>query len=299
MAKHKRQHYIPSSYLEAWCDPDTPTGQTPYIWRFSKDGSQIIKKSPQKIFYETDMYTIYTEDGKRDLHLEYNLSRVEGEFAKLRNRKLRRKQVLTFQEHLVLCMFVAAMFARTKAYGKHQSSQWQKALDLAEKVQSAFENASPEQRKQMAAALSSPYADKERSMSMEDVRELVEHPVQSLLSANVVQIAPLLQKKPFLVLETNDNASFITSDNPCVWFDPADYRNPRPFGAGGLISPTLEITLPLSPTQILFFGGKLLISGAYMSINDINMVKNLNKRTRLFADEFFVSNRPKIDPDLL
>ena len=38
MSKHKKQHFIPRSYLESWCDPKTPHGQNPYIWLFSKDG---------------------------------------------------------------------------------------------------------------------------------------------------------------------------------------------------------------------------------------------------------------------
>lgn len=124
MTKHKRQHYIPSSYLEAWCDLSTPAGQTPYVWQFSRDGSQSRKKAPRKIFYETDMYTINTAGGERDLHLEMNLSRVEDRFSKLREKKLRQKRSLTPKEHYTLCIFVATMHARTKAYGKHQSSQW-------------------------------------------------------------------------------------------------------------------------------------------------------------------------------
>lgn len=269
--------------------------QTPYVWRFSKDCSQVSKKAPQKIFYETDMYTIFTPEGDRDLHLEYNLSRVEGEFAKVRTRKLGRKRKITSQEHLVLCMFVAAMFARTKAYAKHQSSQWQKALDMAEKIQAILDKATPEERKRMSAALSSPHSGDENSLSIEEVREIVEKPIQSMLSANVVQIAPLLYERPYLILEAPIGNSFITSDNPCVWFDPADYQNPRPFGAGGLISPTLEITLPLSPKQMLFFGGALITSGVYIPI-DNEMVDSLNKRTRLFSDEFFISNNPKVKP---
>jgi hypothetical protein len=244
------------------------------------------------------MYTVFTPDGNRDLHLEYNLSRVEGEFAKLRARKLNRKQQLTPQEHLVLCMFVAAMFARTKAYAKHQSSQWQRALDLAERIQSAMDNATPEERKRMQAALSSPHTDKDKSLSMDEVEELVENPIQSMLSANVVQTTPLLYKRPFLVLETSDSTGFITSDDPCVWFDPASYQNPRPFGAGGLISPTLEITLPLSPNQMLFSGGKLILSGLYIPIDDA-MLDNLNKRTRLSSDEFFISNSSIVNPSWL
>ena len=298
MSKHKKQHYIPASYLEAWCDPNTPSGHIPFVWRFSKDGSQVSKKSPKKIFYETDMYTIVTPEGDRDLNLEYNLSKVESEFAKVRTRKLGRKQKITSQEHMVLCMFVAAMFARTKAYAKHQSSQWQKALDMAEKIQAVMDKATPEERKRMSAALSSPHTKNEKSLSMEEVREIVEKPIQSMLSANVVQTAPLLFEKPFLILEAPIGNSFITSDNPCVWFDPADYQNPRPFGAGGLISPTLEITLPLSPKQLLFFGGKLIVSGLYLPAEN-EMVDNLNKRTRLFSDEFFVSNNSKVKPSWL
>lgn len=298
MAKHKRQHFIPSSYLEAWCDPNTPSGHTPYVWRFSKDSSQVSKKAPQKILYETDMYTIFTPDGNRDLHLEYNLSRVEGEFAKLRAHKLKRNQQITSQEHLVLCMFVAAMFARTKAYAKHQSSQWQRALDLAERIQSAMDDATPEERKQMQAALSSPHTNEERSLSMDEVRELVEKPIQSMLSSNVVQTAPLLCKMPFLILETSDSTGFITSDDPCVWFDPTSYQNSRPFGAGGLISPTLEITLPLSPNQMMYFGGKLILSGLYIPIDDA-ILDNLNKRTRLSSDEFFISNSSVVNSSWL
>lgn len=293
MFEHKKQHFIPSSYLEAWCDPNTPAGQTPYVWRFSKEGSQVSKKAPQKIFYETDMYTIITPEGDRDLHLEYNLSRVEGEFAKVRTRKLGRRQKITSQEHMALCMFVAAMVARTKAYAKYQSSQWQRVVDMAEKIQAAMDNATPEERKRMSAALSSPHTKSERSFSIQEARELAEKPIQSMLSTNVVQTAPLLFEKPYVILQAPIENSFITSDNPCVWFDPADYQNPRPFGAGGLISPTLEIILPLSPKQMLFFGGKLIVSSLYLPAGN-EMVDNLNKRTRLFSDEFFVSNSSKV-----
>ena len=70
--------------MRAWCDPDCPPGQTPYVWRFPKNGGAPRNKSPEKLFHQTDMYTVRTEDGERDLTLETNLSRLEGEFTKLR-----------------------------------------------------------------------------------------------------------------------------------------------------------------------------------------------------------------------
>jgi len=293
--KHKRQHFIPSSYLEAWCDPSSPADQTPYVWRFSKDGREVKNKASKKLFYEKDMYTIYDNDGLRDLHLETNLSNVESEFAKLREKKLKTRQLLNSKDCLILCMFVAAMYGRTKAYGEQQSKNWQKVLAMGEKFHAAFEKASPEEQKRMARALAFPGLDREKIITLEDVKEIVEQPIQSFLSANVTILAPMLFKRPFLILETTVSNSFITSDNPCIWFDPAIYQKPRPPGAGGLISPTLEITMPLSPSQIIFFGMKLIISGRYMLITD-QVVDNLNFRTRFGSHKYFVSNNPKARP---
>ena len=186
--KHKRQHYVPSSYLKAWCDPETPTGHTPYIWRFSKNGEHKSKKAPKKIFYEKDLYTVHGNDGQRDLHLEYNLSRVEHEFYKLRKNKLSKRKPLTSEEHLLLCTFTAAMYGRTKKHKEHWGSQWKQVLDLGEKIKTAFEEASPKARKQMVSALNTPHSDERESLTMEDVRELAKNPIPSTLSNTVTYV---------------------------------------------------------------------------------------------------------------
>lgn len=69
MRTHEKQHFVPQAYLRAWCDPTTPDGQEPYVWRFNKDGSDARRKAPAKIFRETDMYTIPLPGGGRDLVL--------------------------------------------------------------------------------------------------------------------------------------------------------------------------------------------------------------------------------------
>ena len=287
--KHKRQHYIPNFYLQAWCDPNCPVGQTPYVWRFSKDGTQVRNKSPEKIFYEKDFYTIRAEDGERDLILESNLSRLEGEFSTLRKDKLSKRLPLSSKDHLILCMFVAAMYGRTKAYKEHWSKQWQRALELGERMQQWMDNASSDDRNRMAKTLSEPHADREDGLSLEDVRKMVEQPIQETLSGIVTDVSPMLFKIPLIIMETSPTLGFITSDAPCIWFDPAVYKKPVPSWAGGLVSPTIEITLPLSPFQTLFFGKELIVSGIYLPVDEVT-VENLNKRTRLGAHEYFVSN---------
>ncbi len=292
--KHKRQHYVPRSYLRAWCDPDCPPGHTPYVWVFSKSGGQARRKSPGKIFRETDMYTVHTEDGQRDLTLETNLSRTEEAFSKLRREKLDKRLPLSSAERLRLCTFAAAAHGRTRAYAAHWSNQWEKVLEIGSKMEQAFENASEEQRAQMSIASRTPPGTEARGhMTMEEVRRIVQQPVQSTLSVTVVAEAPLLFETPFVILETSTAPGFITSDAPCVWFDPARSRLPPGSGAGGLVSPTIEITLPLSPKQMLMFGNRPWMRGQYLPVPDEDLVNGLNKRTRLHAHEHFVSSREK------
>src|SRR5882762_10371422 len=76
MSKHKKQHVIPNCYLKAWCDPLTPTGQIPYIWRISKDGSQSRKRAPEKSFTANDRYTITLPNGERNLVVEHTLAEI-------------------------------------------------------------------------------------------------------------------------------------------------------------------------------------------------------------------------------
>jgi len=217
-------------------------------------------------------------NGTRDLTLEENLSRLEQAFSEIRRAKLRRRLPLTAEEHLRLCMFTMAMHGRTRDYKTHWSQQWGQALELLDRVQTAVEQATPEQRTRMRQALQSPNPSGER-LTREDVVEHMNRPIQAGLPVLATDGASMLFQIPFVILAVRDPVRFITSDTPCVWFDPASYEKPPPFGAGGLVSPTLEITLPLSPTQMLFFGRKLVVSNTYLTVSDKTAVQSLNRRT--------------------
>jgi hypothetical protein len=82
--QRSRQHYVPSSYLKAWCEPETPTGQTPYVWIIAKDRSSTNKRAPDNIFKERELYTIRLPDGSRDLTLEEGLAGLEKDFCRIR-----------------------------------------------------------------------------------------------------------------------------------------------------------------------------------------------------------------------
>lgn len=287
----KKQHFVPASYLKAWCDKTTPSNQEPYVWVFPKSGGEAKRKSPEKIFRETDFYTIKQIDGERDLILENGLSQLESQFSLLRQKKLSQRKPLNFQDRSVLCSFVAAMSERTKSRREFIREQWQRVLDLGNEIAEKMENATPEQRKQMSSVLR-PLPNSGPSMSMNDVKNIVDNPMQSFLVMGIATIAPALFNMHFGILDTVDSPAFISSDNPCIWFDPDLFIKPKPFGAGGLISPSIEISFPLSPNQYIIFGRKLLLDGRYVPVKpDDPLVHAINIRTWEYSDESFVADQ--------
>ncbi len=288
---HKKQHFVPATYLKAWCDVNSPPNYEPYVWVFPKNGGEPKSKPPEKIFWETDFYTIKKINGERDLVLEHGLAQLESKFAALRDKKLSKRKPLTLQDKSLLCTFTAAMYARTKARKKHLQGQWQQVLDMGNRMAEWAKNASPEEVKQLSSALH-PTNNKSKSLHLEDIEYIVENTIQSSLGAEISSIAPALLNMQFVILDTLTVSTFITSDNPCVWVDPDLSKKPSPFGAGGLISPSIEISLPLSPTQCIFFGKKLITSNFYIPIQVTNpLTDTLNNRTWVYSNEFFINNQ--------
>ena len=127
--EHKKQHYIPRSYLSAWSDSDTPIGHEPYVWLFPRDERSGRKKAPDNILHETDMYTIHLANGERDLRIENALSILEGQFCGARDRIMEGGS-LSDEDWANLIVFMAAMNARTVNYREQQRKTYQRVLDV-------------------------------------------------------------------------------------------------------------------------------------------------------------------------
>jgi len=263
------------------------------VWLYETQGDGVRRKSPAKVFVETDFYTVKVDDAGRDLRLEHGLSQLEARFAALRHNKLSLRLPITSRDHVHLCAFVAATHARTKLRNKFLREQWQGALDMMKRFDTAMREASPEQREQMARALAPSVAgEKQKRMTMEDVQKVVDHPVQQFLSGEVRVMTIGLMHIPFTIIETAESPGFITSDAPCVWFDSELYEESPAFGAGGLISPTLEICMPLSPQQLVLFGYKHVVENRYLppAVGD-RLVDLINRRIWDYADQHVVVNQ--------
>lgn len=298
---HKKQHFVPKSYLLEWCDPDMPSGRTPFVWRFSKDGSSAKRKAPKNIFHETDMYTIKYPEGDRELILEHGLASIEEAFVKIRDNKLKKLIPLTADEHFVVCFFISAMQVRTRAYREHLKEQWNRPRVIMEDLVEWSKKASPEE-KQRLSEMSSIRGDGP-SLNYDQVKELSEKPLQKTLFPMIRTLAPLLYRLDFALVVTEGVPGFITSDDPCVWFDPEAYRRPPLYRAPALMYETIEITLPVSPKLLILLNRKEF--NGVIPVDEF-VTDELNRRTRFESDEYFIVNKkvkkaiwfnPDVEPD--
>lgn len=281
--KHKKQHWIPQAYLKAWCDPNAVESHDPYVWRFSKDGRVCRKKAPKNIFYEKEFYTVHLADGVRDLTIEHGLAGLEDAFVTLRDQRLAKRTDLSAEEELLLRAFMAATKSRTLGHLQHFQEQFKSALEMGELMRQEMLAKSPEERMSFAPSLGP--VDSESSMSLDEVRELAEGPVGPMVVAEVKTQLPILAQMHLAVLCTDEPLGFITSDMPCVWFDPEAYNRPFPMNATGLAWPTIEITMPVSPRQAILLSWRQL--DGYIDITP-EQVDDLNRKTRFMCDAHFI-----------
>ena len=278
------QHFVPKSYLSAWCDPNTPPLQTPSVWIFTKDGTQSHNKAPKNILKETDTYTIKGADGSRDLTLEQGLCQLESRFVSIRNNKLSKEEPLSQDEHLYVCGFMAAMITRTKAQREYYKEYWGGLLKDLDGMIKRRRQENPNARIILDRL---PEDLNKRSLTYADVREAAEKPLQTLMFPLIDTITPRLLRLDYAIFTTDDAPGFITSDNPCSWYDPKWQELPPMLQNQPALRKSTEISLPISPRQMIC----LNLNGirGYIKAND-KIINAINARTRFNALESFIVN---------
>jgi hypothetical protein len=278
---HKGQHFVPSSYLKAWCDPGCPPEHEPYVWIFDEDGSNARKRAPSNIFKEPDLYTIEKADGTRDLRLEHGLAGLEDRFVKILRDTISKQRKLNAEDRVHLSAFVAAAQVRTTQSRDHHASQWGSVLKIADDMAEAMAKAPPEQRHTASKVLSGGGP----SLTHDQVRQLATAPLQHMIPGILRQVTPILSRMDLAIFSTDDPIGFLTSDNPCCWFDPEAYKRPPMYRGPGLGMRTIEVTMPLSPNQCLLLNWQGL--SGYMPLAE-PFVDELNRRHRNHCSEHFV-----------
>ncbi|UIK04778.1 DUF4238 domain-containing protein [Neorhizobium galegae] len=291
---HKAQHYIPSSYLAAWCDPDTPALMQPYVWTFDRSGGSGRKRAPRNLFTETDIYTILMPDGSRDLRIEYELSKLEKGLKCLVVDYVARHRQLPQQRQASLIAFIAAMHGRTPQAREIQRTLWQEMLDLDEQQERDFAKGNASDRELADEVSSLPQGSQ---MGLDILRRAINSPMQFLLPGAINDGLPMLSQMTMTIMCT-DEPSFITSDSPVTWFDPTVARDKFLTHKSLLSDKAIEVAMPLSPRHMILMHHPMtpFVKPVRYVGASASTVAALNRRTAHYADKAIVSWRDGFDP---
>lgn len=280
-SSHKSQHYIPKSYLAAWCDPETPAGMHPYVWTFPPDGGAGIRRAPQNLFTENNIYTITMPDGSRDLRIEHYLSQLEKGLKSLVTDYIARHRELPSHRHEKLVAFIAAMHARTPHAREIQRTFWQNSLDAAEE-----KARDPQFHLKIGP-----------QENVDGLRKAVKSPMQFIVPGAVVDGFPHLVQMTMTIFCT-ENPTFVTSDSPVFWSDPTIPRENLPTHKKLLTDPGIQVTMPLSPRHMIMLHHPMtpFIKPVTYVAARASTAAAFNRRTIVYANEAIVSWRDGFDP---
>ena len=287
--EHKKQHWVPRSYLAAWCDPETPQGHAPYVWQFPKDGGEGRRRAPKNIFWETDMYTIHLPAGERDLTLEHGLKGLEDGFVRVRE-KIFRRELLTHEERVLLCAFMAAMHVRSRVHRDHLREEWGRVLLGMQAWTESFDRMTPEERQKLPNLISDPNAP---TLSINDIEQMAERPMQVALVPMIEVELQFMAQMNLTILHTSMDPGFITSDAPCVFFDPDVHRRPFPLNSIGFLYRSLEVTMALSPQFAALLSWQDV--PAWVEVGEKGL-DEINRRSRFTSQEHFIVTRNMVNP---
>lgn len=275
MNEHKRQHYVPRSYLRQFAIPGT---EERAISALRLDGWQHI----QQVSIETTCQRPYFYG--RDLAVEKVLQRIEGAAATVMKGVVAGRGVPepSSLEMTHLLRFVGLQFGRTPAAIK---MHFQQATQLVRQVVATH----PKMRPDLL-----PYVE----------QFVVRPPDDSIVVTLSIgnNAVPLLTDLRAKVLNAPIGTEFVTSDAPVMLHNA--WARPRTFGTTALSSCGLLVFLPLSPRQLLvLFDTDVYSVGPassdYVDLEDPAEVSSLNSLQVEAADEMLfyssASMRTEID----
>ena len=99
---------------------------------------------------------------------------------------------------------------------------------------------------------------------------------------------PLLVQMNLVFFTTKDDIGFITSDHPCIWFDPEAGRRPPM-----LQSKTIEVTMPLSPSCLAVLSWEDFPDYRHATSFEVDIA---NQFRQAACEEYFVVRRNVTKP---
>ena len=254
----EQQHMIPSGYLSAWADPNCPPGNLGKVWVVQKADRSKKRKSPKNYFWEKDRYTLNDQGGVRNLTVENLLGYIETGFGEVA-KHLKARTPLTKRDREILAHFSAAMIVRTDNMVGMMKDTFQTLQSQAARIESE-ENIEP-------------------SLS-EALRVRLPDVAGTSVAVGIKEYAKPLMLMNLSILVTDDEAGFVTGDDPCSICVPGGRTS-------ALLNEQVEVALPLAPQHLAFYSWRMA-PRMYLALYS-DQVERANARTLDYCKKEFVS----------
>ena len=271
MGNPKKQHFISQCYLKQFADPNQ-SGKDPRIWIFSKDGTKKELKKVEKAFVNRHIYSLKSKgsDTHYDYSIEISLSELENKYAIIFENKIAKRKPLTDEEHIYLCLFVAAMMLRTEGKKENLEKNLEQIIEITERMEKAYN---------LPAKKSGELKEYKKDVHKLSLASLLPDITEMLVQMNL----------SFLCARKRSKTKFITSDEPCNLFNP-DLQWQRLYGYG-LGQKRIQLTIPLSIDVAACFCWFDLRGYVYLTDK---RVQDHNRMIRGMSHNYFVASSPKL-----
>ncbi len=174
------------------------------------------------------------------------------------------------------------MHFRTRAQRSAFQRQWGHAYRVAEDLQRNLDAMTPKQRREYRPPRSLSETG-EPSLTIHDVKILANKPLQHMLLPTIKADLPVLTQMNLCIFTTEDDVGFITSDHPCVWYNPSGGRRPA-----SLHARAIEVTMPISPNSLALLCWEDLPEYASLTLSGVDGANALRQRA---CEEYLVARR--------
>lgn len=261
MSKPKRQHWVPQFYLNYFAIPETRGTKIPMVYVHHRDN--LSQKAPRRAVKEVcvqgHLYSPAQDNGERDWSMEETLGHIEAKLGLLWPEIVQGNAAVPDDETKgFLAMFVAAMHLRNAAIRKLIAD----TFAIAEKLYGPVG----------ARSINRP--EKVHPDAGNADRYFV-----SMIRERLADITATFYAKRW-TLASQGTDSFITSDQPVVFFNP---QNPTKAGPGTANTTTI---FPLSPRRVLIMDDRVSEALTTSSPLEDDAVKAINRLLLIGSKRF-------------
>lgn len=298
MGRTSKHHFLPQCYLRGFAGVRKPN----HVCQIEKRRSPIHCWSAiGDAAVQRDFHTVDRSDGARDdQSIETDLSKIEGLHCALVTR-LARGECISAADQTMLVEHVSLMRMRVPAVKEHlerqQSESWDAYLQmlarggrletvLKKRPSPAVAKYPPQVRKAIAERAARMIGAGRLKVVIGNGR-LLSAMYGAASNPNVLEI---LLAMSMTIIDAPAGAAFITSDQPVALFLPQEAGQ---VDAVGLVSPGVELTLPLSSSTLVLMDRAG--DGFTRRVANPQQVAEYNRRTVTMARRFIFTSEPSAE----